>query len=136
MGNLSFNLENKVFVVTGASRGIGLEIAKMLLGQKAKVVICGRKQEGLDAAADQLNVDDQLKTVKAHIAKNEDVDRLFHIVVGTCIQTIDDVEESLVGRDQNEINVLGQVMIAHPLAQLCTIHHRHLPIADNEIGRI
>jgi NAD(P)-dependent dehydrogenase (short-subunit alcohol dehydrogenase family) len=30
-------------VVTGGSRGIGLEIAGMLLAQKAKVVICGRK---------------------------------------------------------------------------------------------
>jgi NAD(P)-dependent dehydrogenase (short-subunit alcohol dehydrogenase family) len=40
MANLAFNLEDKVFLVTGGSRGIGLEIAGMLLDQKAKVVIC------------------------------------------------------------------------------------------------
>ncbi len=59
MANLVFNLEDKVFMVTGGSRGIGLEIAKMLLDQKAKVVICGRKQEGLEAAREELNAGDQ-----------------------------------------------------------------------------
>jgi len=44
MANLVFNLEEKIFLVTGGSRGIGLEIAAMLLNQKAKVVICSRKQ--------------------------------------------------------------------------------------------
>jgi NAD(P)-dependent dehydrogenase (short-subunit alcohol dehydrogenase family) len=77
MGNLSFNLENKVFVVTGGSRGIGLEIARMLLDQKAEVVICGRKQEGLDAAVSQLGADDRLLAVRAHVAQKDDVDELF-----------------------------------------------------------
>jgi 2-deoxy-D-gluconate 3-dehydrogenase len=83
MGNLSFNLLDKVFVVTGGSRGIGLEIANLLLGQQAKVVICGRKQEGLDAARQELNAGDRLKTVQAHVAKSEDVDRLFETTVKT-----------------------------------------------------
>ncbi len=81
MTNLAFNLEDKVFVVTGGSRGIGLEIARMLLDQKAKVVICGRKQEGLDAADKLLNAGDRLLTVQAHIAKSEEVDRLFDITI-------------------------------------------------------
>lgn len=81
MSILSFNLENNVFVVTGGSRGIGLEIAKMLLDQKAKVVICGRKLEGLDSAADSLNAGESLKTVQAHIGKSEDVDRLFQTAI-------------------------------------------------------
>lgn len=83
MGNLSFNLQDKVFVVTGGSRGIGLEIANLLLAQQAKVVICGRKQEGLDAARQELNAGDRLKTVQAHVAKSEDVDRLFETTVKT-----------------------------------------------------
>jgi NAD(P)-dependent dehydrogenase (short-subunit alcohol dehydrogenase family) len=82
MGNLSFNLEGQVFVVTGGSRGIGLEVAKLLLDQRAKVVICGRKQEGLDAAAKALAAGDRLKTVSAHVANSEDVDRLFEAAVG------------------------------------------------------
>ncbi|MCK5419640.1 MAG: SDR family NAD(P)-dependent oxidoreductase, partial [Desulfobacterales bacterium] len=46
MSQLTYSLEDQVFVITGGSRGIGLEITKLLLEQKAKVVICGRKQEG------------------------------------------------------------------------------------------
>ena len=63
MVNLSFNLQDKVFVVTGGSRGIGLEIANLLLGQQAQVIICGRKQEGLDAARQELNAGNRLKTM-------------------------------------------------------------------------
>lgn len=81
MVNLSFNLQDKVFVVTGGSRGIGLEIANLLLGQQAQVVICGRKQEGLDAARQELNAGNRLKTVQAHVAKSEEVDRLFEAVI-------------------------------------------------------
>ena len=77
MGNMSFNLADKVFVVTGGSRGIGLEIARMLLDEKAKAVICGRKQEGLDAAAEELNAGDNLLAVPAHVARPDDVDGLF-----------------------------------------------------------
>ena len=78
MGKLSFDLADKVFVVTGGSRGIGLEITRMLLGEKSRVVICGRKQEGLDAAAAELNAGDNLLPVPAHVARTEDVDGLFN----------------------------------------------------------
>ena len=83
MRDLRFNLEDKVFVVTGGSRGIGLEIARILLSQSAKVVICGRKQEGLEAASEELKADDRLKTVTAHVAKSEEVDRLFQTALET-----------------------------------------------------
>ena len=41
-------LENKVAVVSGASRGIGRAIAELFARQGATVVTCGRKQETLD----------------------------------------------------------------------------------------
>jgi len=78
MSQVSYNLDNKVFVVTGGSRGIGLEIARLLLAQQAKVVICGRKQAGLEAAEALLDAgEDRLLTVSAHIAKEQEVDQLF-----------------------------------------------------------
>jgi 2-deoxy-D-gluconate 3-dehydrogenase len=77
MSNLSYNLSDKVVVITGGTRGIGFEIAKVLLEQKAKVVVCARKQEGLDAAASELDAGENLLTVQAHIAKEEDVENLF-----------------------------------------------------------
>ncbi len=77
MSKIWYNLEGKAAVVTGGSRGIGLELARLLLEQKAKVVICGRKQEGLDAAASELNAGGNLLDIQAHIAKEEDVENLF-----------------------------------------------------------
>ena len=72
MSELSFNLDDKVAVVTGGSRGIGLEITKMMLAQNARVVICGRKQEGLDAAKEQVGEGgDRFLALQAHIAKEE-----------------------------------------------------------------
>ncbi|HDP81180.1 MAG TPA: SDR family oxidoreductase [Spirochaetes bacterium] len=82
MGKMWYNLENKIAVVTGGSRGIGLELARELLAQKAKVAICGRKKENLDAAVSALGGGDNLLAVQAHVAKEEDVDNLFSAVMG------------------------------------------------------
>ncbi|WP_211368046.1 SDR family oxidoreductase [Microbacterium rhizomatis] len=46
--------EGTVSLVTGASRGIGLAIAQRLVDEGGSVVITGRRQESLDAAAAQL----------------------------------------------------------------------------------
>ncbi|MFA4834425.1 MAG: SDR family NAD(P)-dependent oxidoreductase, partial [Patescibacteria group bacterium] len=50
MCGIAYDLEGKVVVVTGGSRGIGLELARNFLEQGARVVICGRKEENLKAA--------------------------------------------------------------------------------------
>mgnify|MGYP001819523452 CR=1 FL=1 len=77
MAEMCLDLEDKVFVVTGGSRGIGLEIARKLLAQGARVAICGRKTDGLDAAAAELAAGERLLTIPAHVAKEADVERLF-----------------------------------------------------------
>ncbi|MFP4194471.1 MAG: SDR family NAD(P)-dependent oxidoreductase [Desulfobacterales bacterium] len=77
MENLWFGLEDKVFVITGGSRGIGLETARALLNQKAKVVICARKQDGLERAQEELQGGENLLAVKAHVAKQDEVGLLF-----------------------------------------------------------
>lgn len=77
MNRITYGLKDKVVLVTGGSRGIGYEIARMLLEEDAKVVICGRKQENLDAAIQQLNGGDQLMAVQCHAAKEDEVNELM-----------------------------------------------------------
>jgi 3-oxoacyl-[acyl-carrier protein] reductase len=44
------HLDGKVFIVTGASRGLGFATARLLVSEGARVVITGRHQESLDQA--------------------------------------------------------------------------------------
>src|SRR3990172_10268799 len=48
------NLESKVAVVTGGSRGIGFRIAEALLEHGASVVICSRQEAGVRQALETL----------------------------------------------------------------------------------
>ncbi len=54
MTNIQFNLENKVALITGASKGIGESMARLMAAAGATVVLSSRKQEALDALANQI----------------------------------------------------------------------------------
>ena len=47
-------LENKVAIITGGTRGIGLEIAKTFCENKAEVIILGSKKESVDKAIESM----------------------------------------------------------------------------------
>lgn len=47
-------LDGKVAVVTGGTRGIGLEVVKKFLENGAKVILCGSRQETVDKAVNSL----------------------------------------------------------------------------------
>lgn len=49
----SFRLDNKVAIITGASKGIGKAIALALGQQGAKVIIASRKQDAVDETANE-----------------------------------------------------------------------------------
>src|SRR5882724_2751646 len=67
-------LENKVALVTGGSRGIGKAIAAAFAREGATAVICGRKQETLDAVARELG--SRVIPHACHVGKPEDLARL------------------------------------------------------------
>jgi NAD(P)-dependent dehydrogenase (short-subunit alcohol dehydrogenase family) len=76
-GNPGFNLDGKVALVTGASRGIGLAIAAAYAAAGAKVVISSRKQEALEAAAQQIRqAGGEVLPVAAHTGDSQAVQHL------------------------------------------------------------
>lgn len=54
------DLENKIVVITGGTRGIGLEVARSFAKEKANVIIFGSKKESVDKALATLS-DEGLK---------------------------------------------------------------------------
>lgn len=51
---MNLQLEDRTFLVTAASRGLGFGVAKALVGEKANVIICGRGKKPLKDAASSL----------------------------------------------------------------------------------
>ena len=73
----SFDLANKVALITGASRGIGEAIAKAYAAAGASVVLASRKQAGLDAVAAQINdAGGNAIPIAAHTGSDEAVSEL------------------------------------------------------------
>lgn len=49
------NFKDKVVIVTGGTRGIGLEVAKSFYEKEATVIIFGSKKESVDKAVEELS---------------------------------------------------------------------------------
>ena len=49
-----YDLQGKVAIITGGSRGLGLVLARQLAAKGVKLVICSRTEEQLDAARSEL----------------------------------------------------------------------------------
>ena len=74
MGNIhsKFDLSGKVAIVTGSSQGIGKSIAQGLAEQGAKVVVSSRKQESVDAVAEEFKADGyEAVGIQCHIGDSQ-----------------------------------------------------------------
>ena len=71
-------LNGKIAIITGGSRGIGKAIAEVFSREGATAVICGRKQENLDAVAKELG--SRVLPIACHVGKPEELARLVDMV--------------------------------------------------------
>ena len=71
-----FNLDGKVAVVTGGTRGIGMMIARGLLDAGASVYVSSRKPEAGDAAVQQLSDHGKVVSIPADLSSEAECVRL------------------------------------------------------------
>jgi NAD(P)-dependent dehydrogenase (short-subunit alcohol dehydrogenase family) len=73
-----FNLDGKIAIVTGASRGIGAEIAKLLGANGAHVIVSSRKQADCQTVVDEIAAaGGSAEAFACHIGEMEQIAALF-----------------------------------------------------------
>jgi 3-oxoacyl-[acyl-carrier protein] reductase len=72
-------LAGRTAVITGASRGIGLAIARQLVAEGANVVLTGRKQDALNAARAELSDRGQVIAVAGKVDDPEHQEACFEL---------------------------------------------------------
>lgn len=73
-----FDLTGKVALVTGASRGIGESIAKLLAQQGAHVIVSSRKIDDCQAVADSISQDGgSAEAIACHVGNMGDIENCF-----------------------------------------------------------
>lgn len=84
MSEPHIHLNDKVAIVTGASRGIGASIARTFAGAGAKVVLASRKREGLDAVVKEItDAGGEATAIAAHMGQEDAIRGLVEQAVAT-----------------------------------------------------
>lgn len=131
MNNALFDLTGKVALITGGSRGLGLQMVRAFAQHGADVVIVSRKIDACEAAAEEVRaMGRKALALSAHVGKWDDIDRMLAAAYGT-FERIDilvnnagmsprvashDVSESLFDSVLN-LNFKGPFRIASQVAK-------------------
>ncbi|NNL57325.1 MAG: SDR family NAD(P)-dependent oxidoreductase, partial [Pseudomonadales bacterium] len=84
MSTQLFDLSGKVALVSGASRGIGESIAKLLAEQGAHVIVSSRKIEGCQAVAEAIvAAGGSAEPLACHVGSMDDIDAAFANISAT-----------------------------------------------------
>ncbi|MCL6417364.1 SDR family oxidoreductase [Aestuariirhabdus sp. Z084] len=76
-----FDLTGKIALVTGASRGIGEEIAKLLAEQGAHVIVSSRKIEDCQKVVDAIKAEGHSAEAQAcHVGSMDDISNTFEMI--------------------------------------------------------
>ncbi|WP_372366329.1 SDR family NAD(P)-dependent oxidoreductase [Candidatus Uabimicrobium sp. HlEnr_7] len=70
-------LQDKVALVTGASSGIGREIAKDLVAKGCKVVACARRYERLQKLREEVSAPERMDIIKVDMREEQEIHDMF-----------------------------------------------------------
>jgi NAD(P)-dependent dehydrogenase (short-subunit alcohol dehydrogenase family) len=78
---------SKIFIVTGASRGIGLEVVRFLLEKFGAKVVTLSRSSTAELQALKEKYSDRLEIVRGDVSNEEDQEvSLLSVAHGTCLQ--------------------------------------------------
>src|ERR1700737_4364762 len=75
---MSKKLDDKIALITGGTKGIGLAAAKLFVKEGAYVFVTGRRQKELDEAVKAIG--SNVSGVQGDVSKLDDLDRLYEAV--------------------------------------------------------
>jgi NAD(P)-dependent dehydrogenase (short-subunit alcohol dehydrogenase family) len=77
MNDSIFSIKGKTALITGGSRGIGKAIAELFAEQGAEVIVVSRKQDAVDAVANEINANGgKAHGIAAHMGDLEAINKL------------------------------------------------------------
>lgn len=106
---MSFDLEGKVVLITGGSRGLGLVMARQLVAQHARVAICARDP-------------DELRRAKADLGEG--------VITVTCDVTDEDALDRLIGEVTEQLGPVDCLINNAGIIQVGPM--KHMTIEDYE----
>ena len=118
-------ISGNTILITGGTGGIGLALAKKLVELDNEVIVTGRNQEKLDAAAAEV---DGLATIRCDAAAADDVSRLGETIAADYPETNVLINNAGIMRYQN---------LAEPAADLDFLTQERIVLAPyNGLNRI
>ena len=134
-------MKDNVVVITGASKGIGAELARQLAAKGAKLVLAARNDRELEAvAADCRKSGAAVVTVKADVAVERDCQAIVAgavLAFGRLDTLVNNAGASMWARFEEieDVSVLERIMRVNYMGAVYCTHHA-LPYLRESRGRI
>jgi len=134
-------VKGSVVAITGASKGIGAELARQLAAQGAKLVLAARNEKELEAVAEQCRkAGASVITVKADVAVERDCQAIVAgavLAFGRLDTLVNNAGISMWARfeDIQDMSILERIMQVNYMGAVYCTHHA-LPHLRESKGRL
>src|SRR5258706_12107653 len=135
------DLDNNVVVITGASKGIGAELAWQLAGKGARLVLAARNEKELEAAAERCRKRGaSVVAVKADVSVERDCQAIVAgavLAFGRLDTLVNNAGASMWARfeDIRDMSILERLMQVNYMGAVYCTHHA-LPHLRESKGRL